>query len=67
MRYYVNKNTDEKGDHEVHTFSCSHLPSESNRVYLGDFASCSPAVNEAKRHFARSNGCYWCSRSCHTS
>lgn len=26
MRYYVNKNSQSNGDHEVHTRSCSFLP-----------------------------------------
>ena len=67
MRYYVNKNVQSNGDHEVHTATCTFLPGEANRIYLGDFNECSSAVAEAKRHFARVNGCYWCSPSCHTS
>lgn len=41
MRYYVNKNAQPNGDHEVHTSSCSFLPAEANRLYLGDFQTCS--------------------------
>jgi hypothetical protein len=68
MRYYVNTRAQSNGDNEVHTSSCGYLPGESNREYLGDFASCSPAVSEAKRRgYRRANGCYWCSRACHTS
>ena len=67
MRYYVNKNAQANGDHEVHTASCSWLPDEDNRIYLGDFTSCPPAVQEARRHYVQCNGCYWCSRACHTS
>jgi hypothetical protein len=66
MRYYVNKNQQSNGDHEVHTISCSFLPAESNRIYLGDYASCGPAVTAARRHYPRSDGCYHCSRACHT-
>ena len=43
MRYCVNDNAQDNGDHEVHTYSCSWLPEEKNRTYLGDFASCAPA------------------------
>jgi hypothetical protein len=67
MRYYVNTNAQPNGDNEVHTSSCSYLPSEFNRRYLGDFTSCGPAVTEARRYYRRANGCYWCSRACHTS
>lgn len=67
MLYYVNQNAQANGDHEVHTDSCSYLPLPHNRTYLGTFTSCAPAVSEAKRHYPRSNGCYWCCRACHTS
>jgi hypothetical protein len=66
-RYYVNMNAQANGDHEVHTTGCSHMPETENRIYLGDFSSCSPAVKEAKRHYAQSNGCYYCCNPCHTS
>lgn len=65
--HYVNKNAQANGDHEVHVSSCSFLPAAENRLYLGDFASCGPAVTEAKRHYRQSNGCYYCCRPCHTS
>lgn len=66
MRYYVNDNAQANGDHEVHTFSCSFIPQAVNRTFLGDFSTCRPAVATAKRIYPRSNGCYYCSRSCHT-
>lgn len=67
MRYYVNRNAQSNGDHEVHTYNCAHGPYEVNRLYLGDFTSCRPAVTEAKRYFTRANGCYYCANECHTS
>lgn len=66
MRYYVNRNAQSNGDHEVHDASCSRCPEASNRIYLGEFSSCPPAVREARNHFTRVNGCYYCSRPCHT-
>ena len=65
-RYYVNKNQQQNGDHEVHVLTCSFVPAEHNRIYLGDFTSCAPAVREAKRYYMQCNGCYYCSSSCHT-
>lgn len=65
-RYYVNKNTQSNGDHEVHRTGCDWLPGTHNRIYLGDFASCGPAVKEAKKHYGQVNGCYYCARDCHT-
>lgn len=65
--YYVNKNAQANGDHEVHRSNCTFLPAPANRVYLGEFESCAAAVREAKRYYTQSNGCYHCSPACHTS
>lgn len=67
MNYYVNKNSQSNGDHEVHKVTCSRLPEASNRIYLGDFTFCSEAVKAAKKYYKQSNGCYYCSIECHTS
>lgn len=66
MRYYVNKNAQANGDHEVHADGCTFMPAVENRTYLGDFSNCRQAVQEAKRHFTQVNGCYYCARECHT-
>jgi hypothetical protein len=66
MRYYVNENAQPNGDHEVHTSSCSFLPMEANRLYLGDFSACGAAVIAAKKVYAQSNGCFFCARACNT-
>lgn len=66
MRYYVNANAQSNGDHEVHTQSCEWLPNVENRIFLGDFTTCGPAVRAAREHFTQVNGCYYCSRLCHT-
>jgi hypothetical protein len=65
--YYVNKNPQDNGDHEVHVSSCSRLPDQDNRLYLGSFETCRPAVTEAKKTYSQSNGCYYCSEDCHTT
>ncbi len=64
--YYVNQKAQANGDHEVHTASCQYLPSEANRLYLGEFASCGPAVTAARQHYQQVNGCRTCSYACHT-
>lgn len=66
-RYYVNKNAQSNGDHEVHREDCNWLPRTYNRVYLGQFSGCRNAVTEAKKHYLQVNGCYYCSYECHTS
>lgn len=65
-RYYVNKQAQNNGDHEVHVQSCSFFPSEHNRMYLGEFTNCRDAVRKAKETYRQSNGCYYCCNECHT-
>ncbi len=64
--YYVNKQAQPNGDHEVHEQTCSWLPSAANRLYLGEYPSCFAAVSEAKRYYTRVNGCKHCSKPCHS-
>jgi hypothetical protein len=66
-KYYVNKNAQSNGDHEVHKYDCYWLPKIENRIYLGDFYTCSGAVQAAKKYYSQVNGCMHCSESCHTS
>lgn len=66
-KYYVNKNAQSNGDHEVHREDCVYLPLLANRQYLGEFTSCEGAVKEAKRYYSQSNGCKTCSLNCHTT
>jgi hypothetical protein len=65
--YYYNVNLDNKGNHEVHTDSCSFLPSPQNRVYIGYESSCSKAITRVMIETGKSNfdGCFWCCRECH--
>lgn len=64
-RYYVNRNAQPSGDHEVHTTGCSFMPAEKNCIYLGIFESCGPAVKLAKaEHFPKSDGCAYCCPRC---
>lgn len=65
-RYYVNNNAQMNGDHEVHDEDCRYLPSLQNRIYLGQFTNCKPAVQEAKKYHRQVNGCKTCCRECHT-
>lgn len=67
-RYYVNKNAQDNGDHEVHRLGCSYFPNPANVQFLGIYDSCFPAVRKAKSiGYYKANGCYYCSRACHTS
>jgi hypothetical protein len=64
--YYVNTVAQSNGDHEVHVERCNFLPSPANRQYLGEFVSCAGAVAKARQSFRQVNGCFYCSRACHT-
>lgn len=69
MAYYcVNKNAQANGDHEVHDTSSrlGCLPDASNRLALGSHASCASAVRQAKQHYSKANGCFYCASACHT-
>lgn len=64
--YYVNRNEQPNGDHEVHKASCVWLPAAHNRIYLGMFTGCAGAVVKAHEYYNQVNGCVHCSPACHT-
>ncbi|PLX41243.1 MAG: hypothetical protein C0608_06480 [Deltaproteobacteria bacterium] len=67
-RYCVNKNAQSgTRDHEVHVWDCEHGPDEWNKLDLGNFPSCHGAMAKAKLLYPTADGCYYCSRECHTS
>jgi len=65
--YYVNKNSQSNGDHEVHKSGCKHMPEEQNKILLGDFYTCFDAVRVAKTIYPTTDGCFYCCNECHTS
>lgn len=69
--YYVNKNPQDNGDHEVHVASCTQLNKVSdpaaNLASLGWHDDCSSAVAAAKELYPKADGCYYCCEACHTS
>lgn len=67
MRFYVNKNAQPNGDHEVHRATCSWLPDVENRQYLGEFSTSQEAVRAAKKHYNHVDGCAYCCPESHTS
>lgn len=62
--YYVNRQADKQGDHEVHADGCSRMPSDKHG--LGEHASCGTAVLAAKKIYPTANGCFFCSKECHS-
>ncbi len=68
--YCVNKKAQLNGDHEVHDLTpgvCPTLPALDKRLALGYHGTCTTAVQQAKQTYWKSNGCYHCCRSCHTT
>jgi hypothetical protein len=63
--YYVNKNAQPTGEHEVHQDGCPTPASPFNRQALGWFASCRPAVVEARKYYSNVDGCANCCPECH--
>ncbi|MCC8360650.1 hypothetical protein [Salinimicrobium sediminilitoris] len=66
-KYIVNTTADSNGDHEVHENTCLKLPVYHNQKDLGYHFGCRSAVQKAKDTYPTANGCYHCSRVCHTS
>lgn len=65
--YYLNRNQQESGDHEVHREDCRYLPAPRNRLRLGRFARCRDALEEAReRGYPTADGCYLCAPACNT-
>lgn len=66
--YYVNKNAQDDGYHEVHIDdnSCPYPPLVSNREDLGWHSDCAGAVAEARRRYTHADGCGHCVPGCHT-
>lgn len=59
--FYINKNAQPTGEHEIHKFGCSYLPSDENRVFLGYFDSFEDANQAAiKAGFSNVDGCAFC-------
>ncbi len=65
--YFVNKNAQGNGDHEVHETTCHRFPQSWNQQPLGWHVGCNTAVTAAKQYYRQSNGCYYCSKPCHTT
>jgi len=66
-RFYVNKQAQPNGDHEVHQETgCPTPAAPHNRQPLGDHSSCFGAVQEARRYYRQVNGCAHCAPACHT-
>lgn len=66
--YYVNRNPQADGFHEVHIDNglCPYPPDLENRIPLGHHHSCTSALTAARAYYWQVDGCYWCNAYCHT-
>ena len=64
--FYVDKQAQVNGDHEVHTMGCASMPRDENLVDLHDHDQCSTAIMAARRYYLQVNGCLSCAPDCHT-
>ena len=67
--FYINRNAQEDGYHEVHngSITCSHPPLPENRINLGYYDTCAAAIADARRvnPGLLIDGCYYCT-DCNT-
>jgi hypothetical protein len=64
--YYVNKNAQNDGYHEVHETGCEQGAHTANQDSLGWHMDCAGAVAKAKDSYTYVDGCFYCSEACHT-
>lgn len=64
MNQYCVNNTSDKGVHEVHEKGCPRWPMSS--INLGYHYDCRSAIVRARKYFSPVDGCFTCSRECHT-
>ncbi len=63
---YLNKNTGEMGEHEIHKGNCTFLPDPENREYLGENITFTQATRIAHaKGYKKVDGCYYCNRQNH--
>lgn len=61
--YCVDTDARENGEHEVHRTDCALGPED--KIALGPFPSCFEAVQAARRHYKKVNGCQYCCAECY--
>ena len=65
-RYAVNNNPDHRGHHEVHREGCRFWTLLTSVTPLGYHETCHTAVVAAKQIYWTADGCFYCSRTCHS-
>ncbi len=63
--YYVSKEPDNEGAHVVHRSTCGYIPNENKLNFLGSYADCHDAIEEAKKIYEKIDGCFYCCYAFH--
>jgi len=58
--YYLNRNAQNNGEHEIHKEDCKFIPSLNNRILLGHYKTDEEALEVARRIFPKVDGCSHC-------
>ncbi len=66
--YFINRNRQPSGEHEVHVRGCRYFPNEENAISVGVHSSCSAAIQAAKKAYPdwEVDGGKHCLPECHT-
>lgn len=64
-RYYINKNAQSNGDHEIHTERCSFGALPKDRIDLGYHENDRSALKAGKAVYPNADGCAYCCPSIH--
>ena len=65
VKFFVDHNKNDKGEHTVHRLTCPVLPGRRDREYLGKYRDASDAVHHAiKSDFDPAVACQDCCPEC---
>ena len=56
--FYIEKGTNEAGDHLIHSSTCACLPAEDSMIYMGSYAQA--PVKEATDRYKTVSTCATC-------
>ena len=62
-KYYVNRNAQSGGEHEVHKEGCDWMP--DTPIYLGILRRLLGGDKKGENLFPDVDGCYWCCNESH--
>ena len=65
-KYYVNRNSQSGGEHEIHTKGCSHPPLKKNRIPLKGTNLREWKREGKKKNISNMDGCGHCNKKYHT-